>query len=169
MKGIMSRILLVSLIFVFIINSKVFAGENNSFFSKFGNAQIKSVTQWSFFFSPKDVKRNEYTQAWGEAWTTCFGVPADAKFEMLLDGYCDQPAIVARTNLPYKNIIKRNRSEFGGECWEYNSGVLWYNQNTYYSLKMKAKSSQFGVHKGMWGSSYYIPDHWENDTFTVRK
>mgnify|MGYP006924661086 FL=1 len=133
-----------------------------------------SVTQWSFYFSPIEVSLNEYTYAEGEGWTTYYipdPVPikpnVDARFEMLIDHWCSQPSIVSRTNLPYKSITLQNRDEFGGDCWVYDSGVVWYNQNTYYALKMKAKSDEYGVHKGMWGSSYLIPDHWETDYFTV--
>ncbi|MEW6181791.1 MAG: hypothetical protein AB1500_01265 [Bacillota bacterium] len=124
-----------------------------------GTVQPEWIYSGNFYFSPDTVSRNQYTYPYGEL----FGYSpftADAKFEMLIDPNLNQPAVVSQTNLPAYAFRYEYVPAWGGNCWHYNSGVLWYSGNREWNLTARTYGTISGYYDGACGSDYYIPDLW---------
>jgi hypothetical protein len=119
----------------------------------------------TFFFDPRYVTRYKWTYPYGEQYLVSLTL-ADSRFEMLIDPRLAPPQRVSG-NVPSRSFVYEYDPSFGGACWHYDSGVLWYTGSAHWYLEAKTYSSRTGTFKGMQGSDYYIPDVWWTDYLHV--
>lgn len=175
MRKIFKKSIVLVLLMVFAFSSTCLASDglfkevNNKPGDSVVTPMVISPDSWNFRFTNNYIKRNVTTYALGEAQGATYLI-ADAYFKMTLDPYLSSPVIVARSGgLPDKSFIQRYDSSYGGNCWLYESGTVFYNGTQTFSLKASTKASSLGSYKGGWGSYNMIPNSYVTDMLYVNQ
>jgi len=85
-------------------------------------------------------------------------VLSDTKFELLLDNGFAQPSIVSGNVSP--TLTYGYNSNFGYNCWQYRTGVLWYWPSADYNLTVSTTPNYDMTYKSMCGTDYTLSDIW---------
>ncbi len=130
-----------------------------------GKVGSTAVTSMSFYFSPNPTSAWQWTYPYHSQHLVTYAL-ADARLEMLINPYYRQP-LYNNGNVPHNGFSYQYNGSYGGNCWRYDSGVIWYTGTYDIWLQAATYSAYRGSFKHMAGSSWYIPDAWKTYWSTV--